>query len=70
VPDPVFALLSQLAASVPQDIDVVLERDGAFPPMPELMAELRAARVALAAGRRDRDATLRVPSATRTRLAA
>lgn len=56
VPDPVFALLSQLAQSVPQDLDVVLERDGAFPPMPVLLAELQAARSALAAGRSSRAA--------------
>jgi uncharacterized protein (UPF0276 family) len=51
VPDPVFALLTLLARRVPQALDVVLERDGAFPAMPDLLAELDAAREALAAGR-------------------
>jgi uncharacterized protein (UPF0276 family) len=67
VPDPVFSLLRLLAERIPQDIDVVLERDGAFPAMPELIAELEAARAALAVGRAYR---ARVSHSVSTRLAA
>ena len=52
VPDQVFALLETLAARVRQPLTVILERDGAYPPMEALLAELDHARRALAAGRR------------------
>ena len=52
VPDQVFALLETLAARVRQPLTVILERDGAYPPMETLLAELGHARRALAAGRR------------------
>jgi len=52
VPPEVFALLTALAARAPQPLDVILERDGAFPAFPCLLAQLDAARAALAAGRR------------------
>jgi uncharacterized protein len=52
VPPEVFALLRLLAAHAPQPLDVVLERDGAFPSFAVLLAQLDAARAALAAGRR------------------
>jgi uncharacterized protein (UPF0276 family) len=52
VTDPVYDLLSELAARTPQPLTVILERDGAYPPMPALLQELSRARVALAAGRR------------------
>jgi uncharacterized protein (UPF0276 family) len=51
VADPVYALLSEVAARVPQPLTVILERDGAYPPMPVLLEELRRTRAALAAGR-------------------
>lgn len=51
VPDPVYDLLSLVGEVVPHAVDVVLERDGAFPPFAELLAQLDRARVALAAGR-------------------
>lgn len=51
VPEPVFALLETLAASAPQALDVVIERDGRYPPFEELLAQVRAARAALARGR-------------------
>jgi uncharacterized protein len=51
VPDPVFELLRIVASLAPQPLDVVLERDGAFPRIDELLAELDQARRALAAGR-------------------
>ena len=51
VPPQVFALLSLLAAHAPQPLDVILERDGKFPAFPRLLAQLDAARAALAEGR-------------------
>jgi uncharacterized protein (UPF0276 family) len=51
VPDPVYALLAEVAARAPGALTVVLERDGAYPPFGVLLAELERARVALAAGR-------------------
>jgi uncharacterized protein len=51
VPDAVYALLTRVGEIVPQAIDVVLERDGAFPPMAHLLAQLDRAREALALGR-------------------
>jgi uncharacterized protein (UPF0276 family) len=56
VPEPVYRLLEELAARAPGPLTVILERDGDFPPMPELLAELDRARAALAAGRRRREA--------------
>lgn len=47
-------LLSFVAERVPQPLDVILERDGAYPQTTEWLAELDAARVAVAAGRRSR----------------
>lgn len=54
-PDEVFGLLEALAARVPHPLTVILERDGAYPPFPRLLAELERAREALAAGRRSRE---------------
>jgi uncharacterized protein (UPF0276 family) len=51
VPDSVYALLERVGERVPHGIDVILERDGAFPPFDVLLGELDRARVALAAGR-------------------
>jgi uncharacterized protein (UPF0276 family) len=51
VPPEVFALLTLLATHAPQPLDVILERDGKFPAFPRLLAQLDAARAALAAGR-------------------
>lgn len=51
VPPEVFALLTLLAAHAPQPLDVILERDGAYPRFARLMAQLDAARAALAEGR-------------------
>jgi uncharacterized protein (UPF0276 family) len=56
VTEPVYDLLSELAARTPQPLTVILERDGAYPPMPALLQELVSARKALAAGRRRRAA--------------
>jgi uncharacterized protein (UPF0276 family) len=50
-PEPVWALLEQLASLAPQPLTVILERDGAYPEMPALLDELDRARAALRAGR-------------------
>lgn len=51
VPDPVYMLLAELGAHTTRPLDVIIERDGAYPPFGELLAELDRAREALAAGR-------------------
>jgi uncharacterized protein (UPF0276 family) len=51
VPDPVFALLGEVAARVSRPLTVILERDGAYPPLPRLLAELDRARAVLGRGR-------------------
>jgi len=56
IDEPVYALLSDLAARADQPLTVILERDGAYPPMPTLLAELDRARAALATGRHTRAA--------------
>jgi uncharacterized protein len=56
VTEPVYDLLSEVAARAPQPLTVILERDGAYPPMPALLDELQRTRAALAAGRRRRAA--------------
>ena len=43
-PDPVFALLAELAGRRAEPLTVVLERDGRYPPFAELLAELDRAR--------------------------
>jgi uncharacterized protein (UPF0276 family) len=48
VPDEVYALLKALAARVSRPLTVILERDGAYPPMEDLLSELDRARAALA----------------------
>ena len=52
VPDPVYELLEIVGETVPHGVDVVLERDGAFPPFGQLLAQLDRARAALACGRK------------------
>ena len=51
VPPAVFDLLAELAARAPQPLTVILERDGDYPPIASLLAELARARAALAGGR-------------------
>jgi uncharacterized protein (UPF0276 family) len=51
VPDPVYQLLTELAALVPQPLTVILERDGDYPPIEALLRQLGRAREALAMGR-------------------
>jgi uncharacterized protein (UPF0276 family) len=50
-PDPVYDLLADLAARCPNPLTVILERDGSYPPMRHLLAQLDRARRALALGR-------------------
>lgn len=58
VPDPVYELLEEVAARVPRELTVIIERDGKFPPIECLLDQLDRARQAVARGRQ------------RTRLAA
>ena len=51
VPAPVYELLAAVGAHAPQPLTVILERDGEYPPMESLLAQLDQARAALAAGR-------------------
>ena len=51
VPDAVFSLLEELAALAPQPLTVILERDGAYPSIGVLLAELQLAKAALSRGR-------------------
>jgi len=51
VPDDVLTLLRALGEWAPQPLTVIIERDGRYPPMTHLLAELDAARRALAQGR-------------------
>lgn len=51
VPDPVFDLLEEAAALSPNPLAVILERDGAYPSMQCLLAQMEQARQALARGR-------------------
>jgi len=51
VPPEVFALLTLLAKQAPQPLDVILERDGAYPTFACLLTQLDALRAALATGR-------------------
>jgi uncharacterized protein (UPF0276 family) len=50
-PDPVYDLLTALAASCPNPLTVILERDGAYPPIDHLLAQLARARRAVKLGR-------------------
>jgi uncharacterized protein (UPF0276 family) len=51
VPDPVYRLLELVGQLVPHALDVVLERDGAFPPFTQILMQLDRARAALTKGR-------------------
>jgi uncharacterized protein (UPF0276 family) len=54
VPDPVFDLLEETAARAPGPLTVILERDGDYPSMDSLLAQISQARQALAKGRERR----------------
>lgn len=51
VPDPVFTMLEEVAAHTVRPLTVIIERDGEFPPIEHLIAQLDRARAALAKGR-------------------
>lgn len=51
VPDPVYELLEVVAARAPQPLTVILERDGNFPSIEALLAQLDRARRAVVRGR-------------------
>lgn len=68
VPDEVFMLLTELAASAAQPLTVIVERDGAYPPFAQLLTELARAREALRTGRERLKMTLR--GGERVRVAA
>lgn len=55
VNDPTYALLETLAAKAPNPLTVILERDGRYPAMRELLDELDRARAAVARGRERRE---------------
>jgi uncharacterized protein (UPF0276 family) len=50
-PAPVYELLSELAARCPNPLNVILERDGAYPPMQQILWQLGRARAAVERGR-------------------
>jgi uncharacterized protein (UPF0276 family) len=60
VPDLVYELLEQTAALAPHPLTVILERDGEYPPMKQMLAEIRLAREAVARGRERRAAMTEV----------
>jgi hypothetical protein len=65
VPDPVFDLLVEVAARVPHPLTVILERDGDYPAIERLLAELERARQALTHGRSRPSSRVHRPSSTR-----
>ncbi len=54
VPEPVFALLEEVAFRSHRPLTITIERDGAFPPFVHVLAEIEAARRAVARGRERR----------------
>ena len=54
VPAAVYALLRELGRRVSQPLTVIVERDGCYPPIGVLLAQLDRARDALAEGRAGR----------------
>jgi uncharacterized protein (UPF0276 family) len=51
VPEKVFELLTHLARQTPQDLSILIERDGEFPAIEILLDQLHTARQAVRAGR-------------------
>jgi Protein of unknown function (DUF692) len=65
-PDAVYALLVELARRASHPLTVILERDGAYPRMEVLLAQLDRARAALAEGRASRIESEAVTARERT----
>jgi uncharacterized protein (UPF0276 family) len=61
-PDPVYDLLTELAEKCPNPLTVILERDGSYPPMEHLLAQLDRARAAMAKGRHERSEAGKISS--------
>jgi uncharacterized protein (UPF0276 family) len=61
VPEPVFALLEEVASRVAQPLTVIIERDGEYPPIEHLIQQLNRARAALTQGRARREPQPVVP---------
>lgn len=55
VPEVIWPMLEALAARTAGPLDVIIERDGSYPPFDRLLAEVSRARAALRAGRACRD---------------
>ena len=53
VPDPVYDMLRFVAGRAPRPLTVLLERDGKYPPIEHLLAQLDRARQAVMKGRRE-----------------
>ena len=51
VPDPVYELLEEVASRAPQALTVIIERDGNFPSIESLVAQLDRARLSVVRGR-------------------
>ena len=58
VPDPVYALLEDVAAVAPHPLTVILERDGDYPSIEQLLLQTRKAKTAMARGRVRRGITM------------
>lgn len=58
VPDPVFELLTEVAARVPQPLTVIIERDGDYPRIEHLIVQIDRARAAIDEGRARRSLVL------------
>ncbi len=63
VPEYVYELLVEIGARTPRQLSVIIERDGAFPPIDHLLHQLDRARQALATGRARRLAVSREQAA-------
>jgi uncharacterized protein (UPF0276 family) len=61
-PDPIYDLLTELAEKCPNPLTVILERDGSYPPMEHLLAQLDRAREAMAKGRHERSEAGKISS--------
>ena len=63
VPTPVYDLLAEVGARASRPLTVIIERDGHYPPIESLLAELDRAREALERGRKRRQSIEREEAA-------